>query len=754
MDRLSLIEDNPSPGAGCCPAAQTVVVDMPECPVDGAGEAGLFARDAEDGDRVLSLLIDGITCAACIAHVEKAAKSIPGVRFARLNFSTRRLRVGWQGNDAIADDIVTALGKRGYKATPYAAENVSESDDLALKTLVRALGVAGFAAMNVMLLSVSLWAGSDMAAGTQSLFHWLSALIVLPAIAYAGQPFFRAAWSALRSGRLNMDVPISLAVILAAAMSLYQTIEGGGEIYFDASIMLLFFLLLGRVLDLRVRARARSAAQSLLALRSRAATVIHDDGTRAFIRPEGLLPGMRVAVASGERISADGTLATATAMLDTSLLTGESLPESRQRGEAVFAGSLNIGQALELTVTATDDATLLSEIVQLMETAEQGRARYVRLADRVAGYYAPVVHALGAITVLVWLAFGAGWEAALLSGIAVLIITCPCALGLAVPAVQVVAGSRLLRAGILIKSGDALERLAEIDTVVFDKTGTLTTGVMRLVDPDHISRSALALAAGLARESRHPLSRALLSAAGPITQTVTNIQEVPGFGLRGDAADGEVRLGSRAWVNAEEDSGATDSKAEIWLRDAAGILTRFAFDDALRDDARTTIAALRKRDIPVVLLSGDRPEAVTSVATTLGIDTWQAKCRPQDKVAYLNDLTAQGHKVLMMGDGLNDAPALAAAHVSMSPAGAADIAQVTADFISLGDRLGATIDCLDVARASRRLVLQNFALALGYNVVAIPLAMAGLVTPLIAAIAMSGSSIIVTLNALRLKWIS
>ncbi|NKB56862.1 MAG: cadmium-translocating P-type ATPase [Alphaproteobacteria bacterium] len=725
----------------------------PDAGFAGTAHVAAYVRERDDGSKTLSLVVPDIVCAACISRVEGAARAVPEVNQARVNFSTKRLTAEWRGDAEIGDRVVAALADTGYKSAPFTVESALGADDDAMRELLRALGVAGFAAMNVMLLSVSVWAGTDMAPGTQSLFHWLSALIALPAVAYAGRPFYRGAASALRAGHLNMDVPISLAVILAACMSLYQTAEKGDAVYFDASIMLLFFLLLGRVLDLRVRAKARSAAQQLLAIRSRAATVVDPDGRRRFVRPEDLEPGMRIAVASGERISADGVLAEGLAVLDTSLLTGEAIPDEVPMGGTVYAGALNVSGPIEITVTASDEHTLLSEIGRLMEAAEQGRARYVRLADRVARAYAPAVHLLGLLTLVGWLTIGAGWETSLLNGIAVLIITCPCALALAVPAVQVVAGGRLLRNGVLIKSGDALERLADVDMVVFDKTGTLTTGALELGAP--VDSGALALAAALAQESRHPLSKALVRAArGTMTVTpVRNVQEMPGFGLAGDSGRGTVRLGSRRWVGTEIQD-IEDTKAEIWLREAAGTLTRFTFTDRLRDDAADTVAQLKAMGIEVGLLSGDRTVAVAAAADALGIEIWQGACSPKDKAERLRQFAAEGRQVLMVGDGLNDGPALAAAHVSLSPSGAADIAQNAADFVSLGEKLMPVADTIQIAQAAKRLVFQNFALSFGYNAVAIPIAILGFASPLIAAAAMSGSSLAVTLNALRLKWIS
>jgi Cu2+-exporting ATPase len=754
MARLTTTLDEVSFGASCCPADAVLSgAGIPESRNIGNAHVAAYVRAGEDGVRTLSLIVPDITCAACIARVEGAARAVPGIDRARVNFSTKRLAVEWRGGAERADQVVAALADNGYASVPFTAEAALSADDDTMRGLLRALGVAGFAAMNVMLLSISVWAGTDMASGTQSLFHWLSALIALPAVAYAGRPFYRGAITALRAGHLNMDVPISLAVILAAGMSLYQTVAHGDAVYFDASVMLLFFLLLGRVLDLRVRAKARSAAQELLAIRSRAATVIDTDGTRHFMRPEELRPGMRVAVARGDRVPADGVLLTGHAVLDASLLTGESLPDEVSKDKPIFAGALNLSDSLEFEVTASDDHTLLAEIGRLMETAEQGRARYVRLADRVARVYAPAVHVLGALTFAIWLYSGAGWEASMLNGIAVLIITCPCALALAVPAVQVVAGGRLLRNGVLVKSGDALERLANVDRVVFDKTGTLTTGALELTGL--VNADALALAASLAKESRHPLSKALVAAAGDIGSSfaIRNIQEIAGSGLSGMTDRGPVRLGNRRWVGADILE-TDDVKAEIWLCDEAGALTRFSFTDQIRDDAADTIARLRSLGLAIEVLSGDRPIAVAAVAKAIGVEDWRGACSPKDKVERLRELSAEGWRVLMVGDGLNDAPALAVAQVSYSPSGAADVAQNAADFVSLGENIAPVVDAIRTARASKRLVFQNFSLSFAYNAFAIPLAMFGFATPLIAAAAMSGSSLAVTLNALRLKWTS
>lgn len=467
---------------------------------------------------------------------------------------------------------------------------------------------------------------------------------------------------------------------------------------------------------------------------------------------------MTVLVAAGERIGVDGRIAGGASEIDTGLIDGESIPRPAGPGTSVFAGTLNLAAPLTITVTATGESTLLAEIARLIEAAEQQRGRYVALADRVARLYAPVVHGLALVTFLGWwLGAGAPWQEALLIAIAVLIITCPCALALAVPVVQVIASGRLLRRGILVKSGTALERLANADTVVFDKTGTLTRGRPRLVEPPGGSDpEALAEAAAVAAASRHPLARALVKAAeadGIAVTPAADVRELPGAGLERATAEGALRLGSRAFAAPTEASPGDDAASgpELWLSRPGRAPVRFAFADELREDARSVIAALQARGYAIELLSGDRGAVVAAVAAEVGIDAWNAGCSPAEKVRRLEALAAEGARVLMVGDGLNDAPALAAADVSLSPATAVDVSQTAADLVFRGERLAPVLEALGTARRARALVRENLALAFFYNVTTIPLAIAGLVTPLIAAIAMSTSSIVVILNALRLN---
>lgn len=712
--------------------------------------------DPQTGRSTLHLMIEGIHCAACVWLIESLLARQPGVLQARINMTTRRLTLVWTSGASDAATIIHPVLQVGYRLIPYDPARLGSDQLKHEKELLRAMAVAGFAAGNVMLLSVSIWAGhfSYMGEATRTFMHWVSALIALPAVVYSGRPFFRSALTALRAHRTNMDVPISIGVFLTSAMSLWETIRFGEHAYFDAAISLLFFLLIGRYLDMRARGRARSAAEHLLGLSAAAVTVIDSDGHRSVLPPSKVAEGMTVLVATGERVGVDGRVSDGESDIDTSLLTGETTPTAVRPGDSVFAGTLNLSAPLRVTVTAVGERTLLAEIVRMMEVAEQGRARYVALADRVARYYAPVVHLAALLTFLGWVWLTSlPWQPALLIAVSVLIITCPCALALAVPVVQVVASGRLLRHGILLKSATALERITAIDTVVFDKTGTLTLGRPELERDGGWSETDLMEAAALAATSHHPLARAIVRAAPPASPS-PGVIEHPGCGLQW----GEVRLGSRRWVGAPDVIDVTDvtddptgpGGPELWLARPGVAPIRFAFTDALRSDAADTVAALGKMGLRIELLSGDRLPTVRGVASALGIDRWQAGCSPAEKCARLAELAAEGRHVLMVGDGLNDAPALAAAHVSLSPSTAVDVSQTAADVVFQGLRLAPVVEVIAVARKADRLVKQNFAMSFLYNLVTVPMAVLGMVTPLIAAVAMSSSSIIVIANALRL----
>jgi Cu2+-exporting ATPase len=706
---------------------------------------------AEDGGLArLELAVPEAHCAACMRAIEGALLQLDGVVSARVNLSTRKVSVRWRGQSQSADSIVAALSRAGFDATPFDAQAGRAASDKEGKFLLRCLALAGFAAGNVMLFSVAVWAGlgGEMGLGTRTVFHVISGFISVPVTLYAGQPFYRSAWRALKAGRANMDVPISLAVLLSLVLSIYQTAIGADYAYFDASVTLLFFLLIGRYLDHGLRNKARGAAQALLALQSATARLAGEGDSVSVIAARDIMPGDLLIVMPGERIPVDGLVERGISDVDLSMVSGESMPSHVSPGSRLDAGALNLGGRLSIRALATTDTSLIAELVRVIEAGEQNRSTYVRLADKAARLYVPIVHTLAFAVFVGWWALAEnGFAPAVHNAIATLIITCPCALGLAVPATQIVAVGRLLKRNILVKSGDALERLAEADIAVLDKTGTLTLGRPTLSDADALAPQDLADAALLARVSRHPLSTAIIAAAGA-GPAAPSAREVPGFGIEA-TVDGETwRLGRASWAGAV--NATHDDSLELWLRRGARPAVRLGFADAPRADAAAFVEGLRKRGLAVHLLSGDRSLVVSALGASLGITEISSEVVPGDKVAYIKRLSAAGHKVLMVGDGLNDAPALTAAHASIAPAAAADAAQASADFIFCGQTLSPLLDSIDVARASKRRVLEGFAFAAIYNVFAIPFAAAGLVTPLISAIAMSGSSLVVTLNALRL----
>ncbi|MDM9624023.1 cation-translocating P-type ATPase [Rhizobium sp. S96] len=718
-----------------------------------AEEVALASHPVGDGLRQLDLSVPNVHCGACISTIEGALAKIPFVQKARVNLTARRVtclyRQEMDNRQTDPSQIVTAVNAVGYRAhlfTPATPEN-----DKTRNQLLLAVGVSGFAAANIMLLSVSVWSGAD--AATRDLFHWISAMIAAPALVYAGRFFFQSAWNALKHGRTNMDVPISLAVTLSYAVSLWETMHHGEHAWFDASVSLLFFLLIGRTLDHIMREKARAAINGLAQLAPRGAMQIMPDGSRRYVPVEEISVGDQIAIAVGERVPVDAEVIGGSSDLDMSIVTGESSPVAVSKGSDVMSGAMNLTGALVLRTTKIAKNSLLAEIIGLMEAAEGGRARYRRIADRAASLYSPVVHCLALVSFLAWGFVGGDWKHAMLVAVAVLIITCPCALGLAVPVVQVVAAGELFRKGIMVKDGSALERLAEADIVAFDKTGTLTIGQPRLVASLAAERE-ISTALGLAIHSRHPLSQALVRGRDLASVSFDSVKEVPGGGLEATGGDAVYRLGNAAFACGEEAELRTAGEnpySEVVLSKDRVELARFLFDDTLRPGAADAIAQLQKEGLGSIVLSGDRQAVVDNSAKALGIDKAFGALTPKQKVEECARMSASGHRVLMVGDGINDAPALAAAHVSMAPATASDIGRQAADLVFFNDRLDAVPDAITISRRAASLIRQNFVLAIGYNVLAVPIAIAGFATPLIAAVAMSTSSIIVVMNALRLN---
>lgn len=695
--------------------------------------------------------VPSIHCGGCISRIERAVSALPGVENARVNLTLKRLHVVVRSQHDIIE-VDDTLKRIGFPATPIDLDDVSDSDgDRKAASLLRAMGVAGFAAGNIMLLSVSVWSGAD--GPTRDLFHLISALIAIPVVIYSGQVFFKSALTALRGGRLNMDVPISLAVLLALGMSLFETLTGGADAYFDAAVTLLFFLLIGRYLDQHMRDRSRKSVVSLSRLSAKGANRIGPDGKLVYVPLDVIAPEMHLRVFPGDRIPVDGTILRGSSDLDRALVTGESALVPAGAGDRVEAGTLNVTGSIDLVVTKTADQSFLAEVMKMLEAAENGRGNFVRIADRMASIYAPAVHLLALAAFIGWFIISGGdWHRALTIAIAVLIVTCPCAMGLAVPVVHVVGATRLFQNGILMRDGSALERLAEVDHVVFDKTGTLTMGDANVTSFTRLGGRVRSRIKALAANSSHPASKAIAQMLEDAPERgLDSVSEKPGFGVEASIDGTVMRLGRPDWVadiaahgEALPDGGrlgfAMSGAKPVW----------FGLEETMRAGAQDALSSLQRQHVSSEILSGDSAEPVQRIAEQLGIDHVGAGETPASKFARIKQLQAAGHKVLMVGDGINDAPSLAAGHASMAPASASDIGRQAADFVFTRDNLRAVPFAIGIARRAGRLVRGNFALAILYNCIAVPLAMAGYVTPLVAAIAMSASSILVVGNSLRL----
>ncbi|TAM47546.1 MAG: cadmium-translocating P-type ATPase [Gammaproteobacteria bacterium] len=722
-----------------------------------------FVRAEGEHVREAALILEGITCAACVWLNERHLASLPGVVSVHVNYATHRMRVRWDERQLKLSDILAAVTRIGYLAHPYDPGRSQQLLEQERKTMLRRLGLAGVMAAQVMVLAEALYLGSDTGAESEfaGFFYWVSLLLTLPVLAYSATPFFKGAWNDLKHFRAGMDVPVVLGILGAFVASLWTTVTHEGTVYYDSVTMFVFFLLGGRYFELRARTRAAEAAESLVRAVPATATRLIADGGEETVAVAELAPGDTVLVRPGETIPADGTVIAGRSSVDESLLTGESLPVNKQSGVHVVGGSINVESPLTVRLAQVGADTVLAAILRLLDRAQTEKPHLALLADRAAAWFTGAVLIVAALTALYW-----WWHNPVLwlpITVAVLVITCPCALSLATPTALTAATGALTRAGLLVTRGHALETLARATHFVFDKTGTLTEGKLRLLETRTLAGlsadECLRLAGALERHSEHPVARALRAAVmGPLPGAA-EVRNIPGAGLQG-VIDGEVYyIGTPAFVR-ERAHGAVDEKLLASLRAAGGTvvvlanrkgpLAAFVLGDTLRPEARALVDTLKARGRHVLLLTGDHEQAARRVGKELGIDDIAWELSPADKLARVSALQERGAVVAMVGDGVNDAPVLARASVSIAIGGAADVAAASADMILLAPRLDALRTGLDAAGRTLSVVRQNLAWAVAYNFIAVPAAVLGYVTPWLAALGMSLSSLLVVANSLRL----
>ena len=727
-----------------------------------------FVRREDGQHREAALILEGIVCAACVWLNEHQVSHLPGVLEFRVNYSTHRARVRWDADQIQLSAILGAIAAIGYTAHPFDPSRQEALHQRERAIALRRLAVAGLGSMQVMMLAVGLYVGEyqDMEAWIRQFLQWISLVLATPVVGYAAQPFFKAAWRDLRHRQLGMDVPVALAVLIAFVASIWHTVQGTGEVYYDSVTMFVFFLLTGRFLEMSARHRTAQISEALVRLLPASATRLRADDTPETVPSAELVPGDRVLVRPGETIPADGCIVDGISSVDESLLTGESLPLPRKAGEGVTGGAVNVDSPVVVRIEKVGADTVLSAIARLLDRAQSEKPRLALLADRIAAHFVAVVLVIAAGVFLAWWHWG-DFDTAFRITLSVLVVTCPCALSLATPAALTAATGALTRLGLLTTRGHALETLAQATHIIFDKTGTLTLGRLqvttvrpvRALTPDR----ALALAAALERSSEHPAGRALVeAAAGLALPAASEIRNTPGGGIEG-WIDGQCYRAGRPEFVAElseasqaqwpfaDDEQADAAQSWVALGDAHGLIAWFSLSDTVRPDARAVVAGLKARGFRLELLSGDRPETVAHVARTLGIEAATGGMSPHDKLGRLRALQAQGAVAAMVGDGINDAPVLAAAQVSLAMGGGAQLAHATADFIVLSEKLEHLLSGIDSARRTLRIMRQNFAWAIGYNIVALPLAASGGLTPWMSAIGMSFSSLLVVVNALRLR---
>ncbi|MFP3515038.1 heavy metal translocating P-type ATPase [Pseudomonas sp. SIMBA_077] len=765
----------------CCPGCQAVALAIvaaglqsyyqhrseasanPQAlPVQLAQELALYDRPdvqkpfvRHEGDQAeTTLLIEGISCAACGWLIEKHLMRLPGVSEARLNLSNHRLYLQWADSRLPLSEVLSTLRHIGYAAHPYQADRAAEQLANDNRLALRQLGVAGLLWFQAMMATMATWPefNIDLSPEMHTILLWVALFLTTPIVFYSCAPFFKGAMRDLRTRHLTMDVSVSLAIGGAYVAGIWTAITGVGELYFDAVGMFALFLLAGRYLERRARQRTAAATAQLVNVLPASCLRLGDDGQSERILLSELRVGDKVVVYPGAVLPADGKIVEGQSSIDESLLTGEYLPQPRNVGDAVTAGTLNVEGALTVRVLALGQDTRLSAIVRLLDRAQNEKPRLAQIADKAAQWFL-------LFSLIAALAIGLVWwqldpERAFWIVLAMLVATCPCALSLATPTALTAATGTLHSLGLLLTRGHVIEGLNQIDTVIFDKTGTLTEGrlALRSIRPlrDLSSDQCLALAAALENRSEHPIARAF----GRAPHAAEDVHSTPGLGLEGRVGEQRLRIGQPRFVCELSHCPVPDMPNEpgqwMLLGDTKGVLAWLVLDDRLRADAPELLAACKARGWRTLLLSGDSSPMVASVAAELAIDEAQGGLRPDDKLRVLKDLHAQGRTVLMLGDGVNDVPVLAAADISVAMGSATDLAKTSADAVLLSNRLEALIQAFSLARRTRRIIIENLLWASMYNGLMLPFAALGWITPIWAAVGMSISSLIVVLNALRL----
>jgi P-type Cu2+ transporter len=780
----------------CCPGCQAVakaIVDagledyyrhrteVPTGPADAVPEAlrdelavydrpelqRSFVRVDEADVREAALILEGIVCAACVWLNERHVKSLPGVLEFAVNYSTHRARLRWDDSRIHLSDILKAIREIGYRAHPFDPGRQEEVFRRERNAALRRLAVAGLGMMQVMMVAVGLWIGADDPAHADMMqfLRWVAFIIATPVVLYAGSSFFTSAWRDLRHRQLGMDVPVALAIGSTYLASGWATVSGSGEVYFESVTMFVFFLLTGRYLEMGARQRAGQATEALGKLLPAMAIRITERGDEP-VAVADLAPGDRVRVRPGDTVPADGTVLEGHSSVNEAMLTGESLPRERRAGDELTGGTVNVESPLVMRVDRVGADTMLSAIQRLLDRAQTEKPRLARMAEQGTGLFVGAVLVLTVLVGAVWW-FGVDPSRAFWVMVAMLVVTCPCALALATPVALTAASGSLTARGVLVTRGHALETLAAATDLVFDKTGTLTEGRLDRVHTELLSdvseADCLARAAVLEQGSEHPVAKVFQRAGSPSGQ-LSEQRACPGQGMEG-RIDGRLhRIGSARYVAERVPAQAWPGTrlaalAEAYptaslvvLGDEAGVLAAFVLEDRLRDDAVASVAALRARGVAVHMLSGDHPETVRHMAARLGIEQARGGLGPEDKLGALAGIqTRPGAVVAMVGDGINDAPVLSRAHVSIAMAEGTHLAQASADMILYGSRLGQLPAGITLARRMVSIVRQNIRWAIGYNVIALPVAASGVLTPWMAALGMSLSSLIVVLNSLRLR---